>query len=97
MLQKFTALTGLLVRVLLPVFPRYLIVNLVINLVLQILWEVLLNMFFCSTFLLQLNSKALCQTRNETPQLARGAAKAVFELYEVVTHDLLSSDLRYDS
>lgn len=33
-------------------------------------------------------------TRNETPELARGAAKAVFELYEVVTHDLLSSDLR---
>ncbi|TYJ98465.1 callose synthase 10 [Cucumis melo var. makuwa] len=64
-LQKFTALTGLLVRVLLPVFPQYLIVNLVVNLILQILWEVLL-----------------------------GAAKAVFELYEVVTHDLLSSDLR---
>ncbi|KAH7865146.1 hypothetical protein Vadar_002820 [Vaccinium darrowii] len=33
-------------------------------------------------------------TRNETPELARGAAKAVYELYEVVTHDLLSADLR---
>ncbi|KAG5537088.1 hypothetical protein RHGRI_024510 [Rhododendron griersonianum] len=33
-------------------------------------------------------------TRNETPELARGAAKAVYDLYEVVTHDLLSSDLR---
>lgn len=33
-------------------------------------------------------------TRNETPELLRGAAKAVYDLYEVVTHDLLSSDLR---
>uniref|UniRef100_A0AAU6MUF6 1,3-beta-glucan synthase n=1 Tax=Paeonia lactiflora TaxID=35924 RepID=A0AAU6MUF6_PAELC len=32
--------------------------------------------------------------RNETPELAKGAAKALFDLYEVVTHDLLSSDLR---
>ncbi|XP_048443980.1 callose synthase 10 isoform X3 [Pyrus x bretschneideri] len=32
--------------------------------------------------------------RNETDVLAKGAAKSVFELYEVVTHDLLSSDLR---
>ncbi|KAM7475705.1 hypothetical protein LguiB_022948 [Lonicera macranthoides] len=32
--------------------------------------------------------------RNETPLLAKGAAKAVFDIYEVVTHDLLSSDLR---
>ncbi|KAM7274363.1 hypothetical protein ACFE04_029027 [Oxalis oulophora] len=31
--------------------------------------------------------------RND-PQLARGAARAVYELYEAVTHDLLSSDLR---
>lgn len=37
----------------------------------------------------------LCQIRNETDVLAKGAAKAVFDLYEVVTHDLLSSDLRY--
>lgn len=37
----------------------------------------------------------LCQLRNEDPGLAKGAAKAVFELYEVVTHDLLSSDLRF--
>ncbi|KAI3940839.1 hypothetical protein MKW98_014898 [Papaver atlanticum] len=33
-------------------------------------------------------------TRDPTPELARGAAKAVYDLYEVVTHDLLSSDLR---
>ncbi|XP_048137131.1 callose synthase 10 isoform X2 [Rhodamnia argentea] len=33
-------------------------------------------------------------TRNETPELANGAAKAIYDLYEVVTHDLLSSDLR---
>nr|QKN22530.1 callose synthase 10 [Urtica dioica subsp. dioica] len=32
--------------------------------------------------------------RNEDPGLAKGAAKALFELYEVVTHDLLSSNLR---
>lgn len=38
----------------------------------------------------------LCQIRNETDVLAKGAANAVFDLYEVVTHDLLSSDLRYD-
>ncbi|XP_061360871.1 callose synthase 10 [Gastrolobium bilobum] len=31
--------------------------------------------------------------RND-PELAKGAAKAVFELYDVVTHDLVSSDLR---
>ena len=32
---------------------------------------------------------------DETPELAKGAAKAVFELYNVVTHSLLSSELRY--
>ncbi|KAK4362562.1 hypothetical protein RND71_017803 [Anisodus tanguticus] len=32
--------------------------------------------------------------RNETPELSKGAAKAMYDLYEVVTHDLLSSDLR---
>ncbi|GAB4860529.1 Callose synthase 10 [Ancistrocladus abbreviatus] len=32
--------------------------------------------------------------RNETPDLAKGAAKALYEFYEVVTHDLLSTDLR---
>ncbi|KAI4336268.1 hypothetical protein L6164_014813 [Bauhinia variegata] len=31
--------------------------------------------------------------RND-PELSKGVAKAVYELYEVVTHDLLSSDLR---
>lgn len=30
---------------------------------------------------------------DETPELAKGAAKAVYELYEVVTHGLLSPDL----
>jgi callose synthase len=33
-------------------------------------------------------------TRKETPVLARGAAKAVYDIYDVVTHDLVSSDLR---
>ena len=37
----------------------------------------------------------LCQLRNEHPGLAKGAVKFVFELYEVVTHDLLSPDLRF--
>ncbi|XP_071903645.1 callose synthase 10-like isoform X2 [Coffea arabica] len=32
--------------------------------------------------------------RNRTPDLEKGAAKAIFDLYEVVTHELLSSDLR---
>uniref|UniRef100_A0A803P8P0 1,3-beta-glucan synthase n=2 Tax=Cannabis sativa TaxID=3483 RepID=A0A803P8P0_CANSA len=32
--------------------------------------------------------------RNEDPDLSKGAAKAVYELYEVVTHELLSPDLR---
>ncbi|CAK7336614.1 unnamed protein product [Dovyalis caffra] len=36
----------------------------------------------------------LSQIRNETPELAKGAAKAVYDVYEAVTHDLLSSDLR---
>ncbi|KAL1323430.1 callose synthase 10 [Arachis hypogaea] len=31
--------------------------------------------------------------RND-PELAKGAAKAVYEVYDVVTHDLVSSDLR---
>ncbi|KAK7302196.1 hypothetical protein RJT34_13078 [Clitoria ternatea] len=31
--------------------------------------------------------------RND-PELSKGAAKAVYELYDVVTHDLVSSDLR---
>ena len=35
-----------------------------------------------------------CQIRPETDVLAKGAAKAVFDLYEAVTHDLLSADLR---
>ncbi|XP_048229033.1 callose synthase 10 isoform X2 [Ricinus communis] len=30
----------------------------------------------------------------DQPELAKGAANALFQLYEVVTHDLLSSDLR---
>ncbi|KAF5802844.1 putative 1,3-beta-glucan synthase [Helianthus annuus] len=30
---------------------------------------------------------------DETPQLAKGAAKAMYELYDVVTHNLLSSEL----
>jgi hypothetical protein len=33
--------------------------------------------------------------RDGTPERERGAAKALYDLYEVVTHELLSSDLRY--
>ncbi|KAL3618534.1 Callose synthase 10 [Castilleja foliolosa] len=33
-------------------------------------------------------------TRDPTPELAKGAAKAVFDFYDVVTHELLSPDLR---
>ncbi|KAI5664996.1 hypothetical protein M9H77_24319 [Catharanthus roseus] len=32
--------------------------------------------------------------RNRTPELEKGAAKALFDFYEVVTHELLSLDLR---
>uniref|UniRef100_A0A6N2K4J3 1,3-beta-glucan synthase n=1 Tax=Salix viminalis TaxID=40686 RepID=A0A6N2K4J3_SALVM len=32
--------------------------------------------------------------QNETPELANGAANAVLDVYDAVTHDLLSSDLR---
>lgn len=35
------------------------------------------------------------QLRNEDPELAKGATKALLDLYDVVTHDLPSSDLRY--
>lgn len=37
----------------------------------------------------------LRQMRDGTPEREKGAAKAVNELYEVVTHELLSSELRY--
>lgn len=37
----------------------------------------------------------MSQIRQETPDLAKGAAKAMFDFYEVVTHELLSHDLRY--
>nr|DAD30693.1 TPA_asm: hypothetical protein HUJ06_009544 [Nelumbo nucifera] len=47
--------------------------------------QVVLNRFTALTGLL---------IRNETPELSRGAAKAVYDVYEVVTHELLSSDLR---
>ncbi|KAL6497170.1 Callose synthase 10 [Orobanche gracilis] len=33
-------------------------------------------------------------TRDFTPELAKGAAKAVYDFYDVVTHELLSPDLR---
>ncbi|KAJ3672614.1 hypothetical protein LUZ60_007335 [Juncus effusus] len=33
-------------------------------------------------------------TRTESPQLARGASKAVYELYDAVTHDFLTTSLR---
>jgi hypothetical protein len=37
----------------------------------------------------------LRQMRDGTAERERGAVKAVHELYEVVTHELLSPDLRY--
>lgn len=40
------------------------------------------------------NNSLVSQIQNETPELANGAAKAVFAVYDAVTHDLLSSDLR---
>lgn len=36
-----------------------------------------------------------CQIWNETSERAIGAAKAVRDIYEFVTHQLLTSDLRY--
>ncbi|KAH0461335.1 hypothetical protein IEQ34_008910 [Dendrobium chrysotoxum] len=41
----------------------------------------------------RLNALTGLLTRNETPELARGAAKAVYDLYDVVTHDFLTSNL----
>ena len=41
------------------------------------------------------NNKIPFQIRNETPELAIGAAESVREIYEVVTHHLLTSNLRY--
>lgn len=49
----------------------------------------------CLLVVIMFITSDLCQIRNEMPELARGAAKALFELYDVVTHELLSSDLRY--
>lgn len=46
---------------------------------------------FCDIFALKL----LYQIMDEKPELAKGAAKALHDFYEVVTHGLLSSDLRY--
>lgn len=37
----------------------------------------------------------LRQMRDGTPEREKGAAKAVYDLHEVVTHELLSPDLRY--
>lgn len=50
------------------------------------LWWLLVIIFILTSDLYQ---------RNESPEIARGAAKALYDLYEVVTHELLSSDLRY--
>lgn len=43
--------------------------------------------------LMQMND--MCQIWNETPERAEGAKQAMSDLYEVVTHGLLSPDLRY--
>ncbi|GKD81572.1 hypothetical protein Tco_1348411, partial [Tanacetum coccineum] len=34
---------------------------------------------------------------DETPELTKGAAKAAFELYQLVTHGFLSSELRIEA
>lgn len=34
------------------------------------------------------------QVRNESPDLARGVPKAVFDLYDVITDELLTNNLR---
>lgn len=49
----------------------------------------------CCLFYKNYGNKKLFQTQNESPELARGAAKAMYDLYEVVTHELLSPSLRY--
>ncbi|PKA50093.1 Callose synthase 10 [Apostasia shenzhenica] len=41
----------------------------------------------------RLNALTGLLTRNESPELARGAAKAVYDLYDVVTHDFLTPNL----
>lgn len=58
--------------------------SLVLTLVLQKL-PLVLSRFTALTGLLM---------RNETPELAKGAAKALYDLYDIVTHELLSPDLR---
>lgn len=50
------------------------------------LWWLLVIIFILTSDLYQ---------KKENPELARGAAKALYDLYEVVTHELLSPDLRY--
>ena len=53
-------------------------------------------LFICLfVFLFHKNNSLVSQIQNESPVLANGAAKAVYAVYEAVTHDLLSSDLRY--
>lgn len=55
----------------------------------------MINAMFISSFpFVSVIICILCQTQKETPGLAKGAANAVFDLYDVVTHELLSSDLR---
>lgn len=41
----------------------------------------------------RLNALTGLLTRTETPELSRGAAKAVYDLYDVVTHDFLTPNL----
>lgn len=45
--------------------------------------------------LVLMEMNCIYQIWNETDERAKGAAKALYEIYEVVTHDLLSSDLRF--
>lgn len=53
----------------------------------------ILFFFFCNLYFI--NVEILFQSRNKTPELEKGAPKAMYELYEVVTHDLLAPGLRY--
>eukprot|EP00268_Persea_americana_P030985 TRINITY_DN3005_c1_g1_i2.p1 TRINITY_DN3005_c1_g1~~TRINITY_DN3005_c1_g1_i2.p1 ORF type:complete len:1912 (+),score=293.34 TRINITY_DN3005_c1_g1_i2:360-6095(+) len=59
-------------------------------------WSILVNLQLKKLPLVVKKFTALTGllTQNETTELARGAAKAMYDLYEVVTHELLSSSLR---
>lgn len=53
-----------------------------------------MSILFPFSFCIMLTFFYFIQTRDPTPELTKGAAKAVYDFYDVVTHELLSSDLR---